>query len=166
MAGAEVANMISFRWLLAVLLLGCWPLAAAAQKTAVPSEAIVIYKDRFTLKGRVNEKVSRVIFDPASGRSFSLPSGEFFIDDRVRNVLFSSNQIQKVVELKAGQIKPQTVIVRIKSYSQTLDVNPTWEIENLSEWTKKGGIVQVSEPMAALTCCNKLPGCRRSISLP
>lgn len=129
--------MTPYRWSLSLMLLTCWPIGVHAQKSA-PSDAVIIYKDGFTLKGRVNERVSQVIFDRASGRSFAIPSGEFGIDDHVRNILFSPGQIQKVVEIKPGTEKKPTVVQRIKTYSQHLDVNPAWEIENPGEWSKKG----------------------------
>ena len=90
--------MMHVRMGLVVFLLAGLPVAADAQKPS--RDALIIYRDGFALKGRVNEKAGLKFYDRESGRSFTIPSGEFFIDDFVRNILFTPGQVQKVIELK------------------------------------------------------------------
>ena len=139
--------MMPYRWVLSCLLLAACPLIARAQK-ASPREAVIIYKDGFVLRGKLNEKVGNIITDSASGRSFAIPSGEFAIDDHVRNINFSPGQVQKVIEIKPGESKPQTVFYRYKFIRQPLFIHPTWEFE-FGSWSEKGERTVTSNSLKA-----------------
>ena len=97
------------RWFSPLFILAL-PIAVSAQPRR---DAIVIFKDGFAIKGKVNEKVSDVIFGfQESGRSFPIFSGQFFIDDFVRNVQFSPHQVTKVYQPKEGEVKQLMQIKR------------------------------------------------------
>ncbi|MBI1830298.1 MAG: hypothetical protein HYR84_02470, partial [Planctomycetes bacterium] len=122
------------RWII-VLLLATVPGVADAQKKQ--RDAIVIYKDGFYIKGKVEERVGTVIYDRESGRAFPLPSGEFTIDDHVRKIMFSPTHVQKVIQLKEGEIKEPMKIQRIKSVYQPREIHSSWEYTNFGKWDDK-----------------------------
>ena len=109
------------------------PLAALAQPKR---DAIVIYKDGFHIKGVVNESVKEVIYDRTSGRPFPIFSGQFFLHDHVRDVLFSPGQISKVIQPTI--LKPPMYIVRFDTFRAKREIHPTWEFSNYGKWDEKG----------------------------
>jgi pimeloyl-ACP methyl ester carboxylesterase len=118
------------------LVLAAAPLTVSAQgKTR---DVHVIFKDGFSIKGKVHEAIRDFIYDPASGRSFSIPSGDFSIDDHVRNVLFSPSHVHTVRQIKAGEVKDPIKIVRIKNISQTREIHSTWLYTSFGKWNEEG----------------------------
>jgi pimeloyl-ACP methyl ester carboxylesterase len=122
-----------FRLSLLIMGLGLIPLIAEAQRPVQP-EVVLIYKDGFTIKGRVHEKAN-VITDSASGRSIPIFTGQFFIDDHVRNILFSRDQVQSITKIKPV---PPRMMVRFDKYVQAQGFSPKWEFEGFGEWNEKG----------------------------
>ncbi|MBM3996054.1 MAG: hypothetical protein FJ303_18170 [Planctomycetes bacterium] len=122
----------SIPWLLVLLVAGL-PGAANAQKKQ--RDAIVIYKDGFYIKGKIEERVGTVIYDRESGRAFPLASGEFTIDDHVRKIMFTPTHVQKVIQLKEGEVKEPMKITRIKSIFQPREIHATWEFSNFGKWS-------------------------------
>lgn len=122
------------RWISLLFLLAL-PLAVSAQPRR---DAIVIFKDGFAIKGKVNEKVGDYIWDKDSGRSFPVFSGQFFIDDVVRNVQFSPHQVTKVYQPKEGDVKTPMVIKRYKVYYQDHNILKEFQFENFEKWGENG----------------------------
>src|SRR5438874_1545276 len=104
--------MTQTRWWLSLLILATLPIAVQGQPKM--RDAMVIFKDGFYVKGKIDEQVREFIYDPASGRSFPILSGNFFIDDHVRKIKFSPTNVQKVSHLKVGDVKEPMQIWRIK----------------------------------------------------
>jgi len=117
------------------LVLVLMPAAVLAQ---VGRNTTIIYKDGFVLKGKVTESVREVIYDSASGKPFSIPSGNFAVDDYVRNLVFSPTNVQKVMQFKPGEVKPPTQILRFKSVFQPREIHAKWEFAGYSSWTDSG----------------------------
>jgi predicted esterase len=117
------------------LVLVVMPIAVFAQATR---NTTIIYKDGFILKGKINEGVREVIYDSASGRPFSIPSGNFAVDDYVRTLMFSPTNIQKVITFKPGEIKPPMQILRIKSVFANREIHKTWECTGFGKWNESG----------------------------
>jgi pimeloyl-ACP methyl ester carboxylesterase len=126
--------MMQLRWWMSLLIGATLPLAAAAQRRDVN----IIFKDGFSIKGKVSESVREFIYDPASGRSFSIPSGDFSIDDNVRNILFSPSHVHTVRQLKPGEIKEPIKIVRIKSILNSREIHSSWAYTSFSKWNEQG----------------------------
>ena len=154
------------RWWICLLILAALPIAAHGQPRK--RDALVIFKDGFFIQGKIEEQVSDVIYDAASGRSFPVMSGSFFIDDHVRRIKFSPTNVQKVVQLKVGDVKEPTQIWRFKLSDAKEDVLPTWTYLGFSQWTgagdrtvtmgtpptklsPKGGIKEVKQKIALYT---------------
>lgn len=57
----------------------------------------IIFKDGFTLRGRVKRE-GDTVFDPSSGQQVPVGKGFWLIDDSVRHVIFSLKQVQDVIE--------------------------------------------------------------------
>ena len=62
--------MIRPTWWVSLLILATLPTAALAQPKR--RDAIVIFKDGFFIKGKIDEQVKDVIYDSASGQSFPI----------------------------------------------------------------------------------------------
>lgn len=133
--------MIYLRLLLCLLTLGTIPLVALTQPRR---DAHVIFKDGFHIKGMVNESVREVIWDRASGRPFPIFSGNFFLDDKVRDILFSPSQVHEVKQ--PPEYKPPMKFVRRDRYYQPRDLLAKWEF-SFGKWTDAGErSIQVSVP--------------------
>ena len=92
------------------------------------------YRDGFSIKGRIHEK-SKVIFDSASGRAFPIFSGNFYMDDFVRNILFSRDQVGTLTRVKPTSPKK---VERVRYYRQPLPILSWWEFDGFGEWNEKG----------------------------
>jgi len=101
-------------------------------------DAQVIFKDGFSIIGKVNESVREIIYDSKSGRSFPIFSGQFFLDDNVRFIRFSPGSVQKVVELKPGEVKDPEKIVRVPVFSEPYEINSNWLFTNFGKWAENG----------------------------
>ncbi len=125
------------RWVkfLCALLLLAMPLDVSAQPRR---DAIVIFKDGFAIKGNVNEKVRDYVWDKDSGRSFPIFSGEFFIDDHVRNIQFSPHQVTKVYQPKDGEVKAPVTVLRYKGYVLGLPILKEFRVEKFEKWGEDG----------------------------
>ncbi len=100
--------------------------------------AHVIFKDGYTIKGLVNEKVREVLFDSKSGRAFPILSGDFFLEDYTSSVMFTSGQIQKVIPIQPGQFKEPIRITRFTNISQLYNVTADWVYPTTGDWDDKG----------------------------
>src|SRR5437667_11898843 len=70
--------------------------------------------------------------------SFPFLSGNFFIDDHVRSIVFSPTHVQKVLQFKPGEIKEPMQVLRMKSVYQPRELHHTWIFENVSKWNERG----------------------------
>jgi pimeloyl-ACP methyl ester carboxylesterase len=112
---------------------------AAGPAPAQPlKEAAVIFKDGFYVKGKVNEKRDFIV-DPASGQSFPVPSGSGFIyvDDLVRRIHFSPNQVQEVIPIEPAVVKETMVLRRLGTTLRGNMILPGWSFESVSDWNNK-----------------------------
>ncbi len=121
------------RWWLCFPLFLAVPVLALAQGRR---DAIVIFKDGFHVKGIVNESVREVIWDRKSGAQFPIYSGNFFLNDHVREIFFSPSQVIKVEQSK--EFKPPMRVVRFEKVHQGRDISPLWEFSKFGQWTEKG----------------------------
>ncbi|MSQ94159.1 MAG: hypothetical protein EXR98_06330 [Gemmataceae bacterium] len=128
--------MTHLRWWMGGLILAALPVGAFAQ--ADRRDAIVIYKDGYFIKGKVKEQRGTVIWDHATGRPFPIPSGEFFIDDDVRDILFSPTNVQKVIQLKPEEVLQPMEVKRLNFNNARLQVGPTWTFDTPSKWSDRG----------------------------
>ena len=127
--------MMPMRWWLSLLILAMLPMVAPAQGPR--RDARVIFKDGFFIHGKIYEPTAKQIFDPVSGQGFPIPSGNFFIDDNVRSIMFSQAHVLKIEEHKdeAPVSKPY---VRLQSINQTKAIDPTWSVDSFGPWTEAG----------------------------
>jgi pimeloyl-ACP methyl ester carboxylesterase len=121
--------------LLTVLILLALPIAVSAQPRR---DAIVIFKDGFDIKGKVEESVRDWIWDKDSGRSFPVFSGSFFINDEVRSIQFSPHQVTKVYQPKEGEVKKPMEVKRVDRYFQDLAILKEFQFEHFEKWGDKG----------------------------
>ncbi len=148
--------MTPMRWSMSLLILASLALSASSQGLK-RRDAIVVYKDGFSVKGSVKEDVAKLIFDPETGRAFTIPSGNFHIDDDVRTIRFSPGNVASVRQLLASEVVESRPIVRIPSINQTTPLRPTWTLDGISEWTDKGErTVSFSTPEGAKTMRQKV----------
>src|ERR1019366_4779911 len=112
--------MMQPRWFLSVLILAMLPIVLFAQPRQ--RDAVVIFKDGYHINGKIEEQVGDVIYDRATGQAFPILSGNFFIDDQVRRIMFSPMNVLKVTQLKVGEVKEPMQIQRFRSYSQTREL--------------------------------------------
>src|SRR5262249_11550814 len=110
-------------------------LTAAAQSK---HDVIIYFKDGHVIKGRLFELPKGGIFDSASGRYFPLMSGEFLIEDGLRNIKFNPGQILKVDQLKEGQVPPVQRVMRMDEPRIERPVPNHWALDRLGEWDEKG----------------------------
>jgi pimeloyl-ACP methyl ester carboxylesterase len=131
--------MMRPRWWMSLLILATLPIAAGAQGQPRLRDAMVIFKDGYYIKGKIDEQVREYIYDPKSGQSFPILSGDFFIDDHVRKIKFSAGNVQKVVHLKAGDVKAPMRIERIQVIPKLKDdILSSWHYVGFSKWTGAG----------------------------
>jgi hypothetical protein len=115
-------------------------------------DAVVIFKDGFDIKGKVNEKIKDFVFDKESGRSFPILSGQFFIDDHVREMSFSPHQVTRVYQPKEGEFQEPMRVWRFDKVYQNLAILPEFVFEDFGKWSDKGErIVNVFNPSRANT---------------
>jgi predicted esterase len=136
-AGSEVSMKRLQRWL-TLLVLAALSLTASAQGPKQRRDAHVIFKDGFVLKGRIEEQVREYIYDSNSGQSFSIPSGDFYLDDHVRKIRFSPTNVQKVFQLKPGEVKELMQIRRVPVYYQPYAILKEFQFERFSQWDENG----------------------------
>lgn len=114
-------------------------LALSAAASAQPRrDAIVIFKDGFDIKGKVEETVRDYIWDKDSGRSFPVFSGNFFLDDHVRKIQFSPHQVTKVYQPKDGEVKQPVEIKRYEVYRQDLSLLKEFQLDKIDPWGDDG----------------------------
>src|ERR1043165_833236 len=121
-------------WLILVLV----AFVPAAHTQVKQRDAQVIFKDGFHIHGRIKEHVNETLYDAASGMSFPVPSGSFFIDDHVRRIIFTPTNVLKITQLKVGEVKEPMYIKRIEVYYDKKDIPNNWEFSEFSKWTGAG----------------------------
>ncbi|MSU78146.1 MAG: alpha/beta hydrolase [Gemmataceae bacterium] len=121
-----------------LMIAGLFVFSTAIAAGQAGRNAHVIFKDGYTIKGMVNEKVREVLFDSKSGRAFPILSGDFFLEDHTTSVMFSSGQVQKVIPIQAGQIKEPIRITRFTNISQLYQIYPDWVFPTTGVWDDKG----------------------------
>ncbi len=116
--------------LLATLALLAGGAPADAQKKPDPFR-LVIFKDGFAVRGKI-QRPHKIEFDK-SGFQFTVPTGHFYIDDDVRYILFSPNQVHELVEedssKKAKPIRLGNTWIRAKGDAMP----PEWTILDTGE---------------------------------
>ena len=122
------------RWL-SMLILAMLPMAALAQGPR--RDARIIFKDGFFIHGKVYEATAKQIFDSASGQAISIMSGNFYIDDDVRSIMFSQAHVLKIEDHKdsAPVSKPY---VRLRPFDQTKAIDSTWSVDGFGPWSDAG----------------------------
>jgi hypothetical protein len=121
-------------------------------------DAVVIFKDGFSVKGKVVEKRD-FITDPYTGASFTVPDSNAFlyVDDLVRRIHFSPAQVQDVLELKPEQLKEE---MRLQKGFKTRRGEPMmtgYQIESVSDWNEKWErVVKVNTPGGRLKMDQRL----------
>jgi hypothetical protein len=121
--------------LLVVAALAALPGAARGQRR----EALIIFKDGFTVKGKLIQKQD-FITDPASGQSFIIPAGGGFmhLDDDIRRIHFSPNLVQEAIASKAGETRADLITIeKNKPVRRDKLILPGWQFEKTSEWNDR-----------------------------
>jgi len=105
--------------------------SAQAQK-----EALIVFKDGFSVKGRLIQKLS-ALHDPATGASFAIPArgAPVYLDDDVRRIFFSPSQVQEAIASKEGETRRDLMqIVKQKASARSKIILPGWVFEKVGEW--------------------------------
>jgi pimeloyl-ACP methyl ester carboxylesterase len=118
---------------LSLLLLGAWSLNAEAQRKNA-QDVVLIYKDGFSIRGQISEKTN-VIYDAASGRAFPIFTGNFYLDDHVRRILFSRDQVQRVTKLEP---RPVMTVDRLTVWGKNHKLQPGMVLTGFTDWDEKG----------------------------
>src|SRR5438105_2079853 len=119
---------------LSLAFLGLCATGAWAQSR---KEAVIIFKDGFSLSGRVVEKRDFII-DPVAGQSITIPlsGGLINLDDRVRRMFFIPGQLQEVLEKKTVERD----FLDLRRYANTSvpdKILPGWQVESATPWNSK-----------------------------
>lgn len=114
------------------LLCACFAFCPATLWAQKKNEAIAVFKDGFSIKGRVAQPKETII-DPYTGQGFNVPAGSLYMDDMVRRILFSPGQLQEVIEIKEPP-KEFMVLYRPGSTKRGEPMLPGWRIESISPW--------------------------------
>lgn len=112
-----------------------WPVVAAAQVR----EALIVFKDGFSIKGKVVQKRD-FITDPVSGQSFVIPKDGSLIhlDDGVRRIHFAPYQVQEAIQSKQGETRKDLIqIVKQQPSRRSNVILPNWVFEKASAWNDK-----------------------------
>jgi predicted esterase len=152
--------MIRPRCWMSLLILAALPIAEA-QGQPNRRDALIVFKDGFFIRGKIDEQVRDVIYDSASGQAFPILSGQFFLDDHVRKIKFSSTNVQKVNQLKVGDVKEPMQVKRFSLYAPTRPIDATWLYVGFSKWAGAGdrivsmrssrGIIEVEQKIGLFT---------------
>ncbi len=120
--------------LLAALLLLCFDPPADAQPRGKPKPHLIVFKDGFTVHGIV--KQDRTSFtDPVSGAPISIPvqDSHFTVDDGVRNISFSPNQVQELIPDDPTRKDRPIWLTNLRAASGS-PIPGTWKIAQISEF--------------------------------
>jgi len=97
-------------------------------------------KDGFAIRGKVGQPTD-VIIDPASGSSFSVPagSGNLYVDDGVRRILFSPRQVQDggIIKDEPGDERPSVALTKLSKLAIGGSFYPAWSVESTGEFDPK-----------------------------
>jgi pimeloyl-ACP methyl ester carboxylesterase len=124
------------RLVLTLSLLALWPALAGAQ---VVREALIVFKDGFSVKGKPVQKRD-FITDPVTGQSFVIPKDGSFLhlDDGVRRIFFSPFQVQEVVPSKQGETRKDLIqILRQQPSVRKNVILSNWVFEKATDWNDK-----------------------------
>jgi pimeloyl-ACP methyl ester carboxylesterase len=123
------------RLMLCLFVFAASPLCASAQ---TQKEALVVFKDGFTVKGRLIQKLTG-LYDPATGASFAIPANgaTVYLDDDVRRIFFSPNQTQEAIFTKEGETRRDLMqIVKQPAKVRSKFILPGWVFEKIGEWNE------------------------------
>ncbi len=120
--------IVRLGWSAAILMIPALLLA----QTTTPDEAIILFKDGFVIKGKVKRKYD-FITDPGSGASFRIPAGNFYVDDRVRQIYFAPAQVQDIVPFKTDD-KDRIVLLKSGSLNRSKSILPGWSFTDTTAW--------------------------------
>ncbi len=121
--------------LTSILILMVLPIVVSAQPRR---DVVVIFKDGFDIKGKLEETVRDWITDKDSGRSFPVFSGNFFINDYVRKIQFSPHQVTKVYQPKDGELVEPIQVKRRDIYRQDYQILAEFEFHHFPKWSDTG----------------------------
>ena len=110
--------MTHLRWM-SLLIVAVLPMSVPGQGPKKQRDAHVIFKDGFVIKGKIEEQVRDTVFDSATGHAFPILSGDFYIDDHVRRIRFSPTNVDKVIQLKVGEVKEPMKIEHQDDFSDS-----------------------------------------------
>ncbi|MFO0965846.1 MAG: hypothetical protein U0793_09725 [Gemmataceae bacterium] len=119
--------------LVGLVSVALFPAAAGAQ----PKEGLILFKDGFSLQGKVVE-MRDLIIDPATGASFPVPAGGLclYLDDGVRRVFFAPTQLDRVVPRKDKELIDRMVL-GLPRWKGVKPFLPGWSLEEVGEWNSK-----------------------------
>src|SRR5262245_51267407 len=121
---------MTIRILLATLGL-CVPAVALAQ---VAEDALVIFKDGFTVTGKVRQQRT---FDVEDKVRISVPHGFLYIDDQIRRIVFTPTASQVIDVKKTDPIdKDHVILTKPHSSARADKILPGWQIEKIGEFNK------------------------------
>ena len=119
--------------MLSLLAIAASPAAAFAQ---TQKEALIVFKDAFSVKGRLIQKLS-ALHDPATGASFAIPArgAPVYLDDDVRRIFFSPSHVQEAIASKEGETRRDLMqLVKQKPSGRSKIILPGWVFEKVGEW--------------------------------
>ncbi len=102
--------------------------------------AIIVFKDGFSVRGKITRQKDFVV-DPATGASFTIPlaGGFYYVDDGVRRIHFSPNQINPNGIIDEEPNKNKNLMVLKKQGTSVIgdSILPGWEFESMSDWNAR-----------------------------
>ncbi len=110
------------------------PAFAAAQVR----EALVIFKDGYSIKGKIIQQKD-IILDPSGASIVIAKDGSFlYLDDDVRKITFSPYQVQEVIPSKQGETRRDLITIHKQNPTNRKDmILPGWMFEKYSPWNDK-----------------------------
>lgn len=113
-------------------------LVAGTSLQAQTSRALVLFKDGYSIEGKVVEKRDWFV-DPASGAGFTIPAGGavLYLDDDVRRITFTPSQIQEVIVRKQGDLPDLLTVVRYGSRQVGNYFLPGWQVQSFGNWNDR-----------------------------
>jgi pimeloyl-ACP methyl ester carboxylesterase len=109
---------------------------SAQEKNYKP--VLVIFKDGFTIKGRVREP-KEFFVDPASGVSVPLANANalLYVDDGARRIIFSPHPSQVQDVLAIDHEKDLVKLTKRGVLAKGFSLLPGWEFEGYTDWSSR-----------------------------
>lgn len=137
--------------------LACLTILATAGVTRAD---VIVLKDGFTLQGHVKQ-AGRVEMDPGSGQPYWMPRGFFILDDGVRRIYFSHQQVQGTAPGAPTVAGSEERLTRVTGRAAHPGMSPLVQILRVTPWNDKwerslrmntaAGAVDVHQRLTLLT---------------